>query len=86
MDGLVRHLADAADHVLRHHRRGLGVDHHHRVVANDDAGVGVALGRVGIGVVGELVEAHFLHFEVGGGGKGFDGAHGGDLLMVNAFI
>ena len=56
-DRLVGDLADAADHVLRHHRRGLRVDHHHRVVADDDAGVRVALGRVRVGVVGQLVEA-----------------------------
>ncbi|MNT43948.1 hypothetical protein D3C72_1804450 [compost metagenome] len=75
-DGLVGHLADAADHVLRHHGRGLGVDHHHRVVADDDAGVRIAFGGVGPGMLGQLLERHLLHFGVGMGGKGF-GVHGG---------
>jgi hypothetical protein len=77
LDRLVGHLADAADDVLRHHRGGLGVDDHHRVVADHDAGVGVALGGVGVGVVGQLREADLLLFEVGLGSEGFGrGAHG----------
>jgi hypothetical protein len=64
-DRLVGHRADVPDHVLRHHRGGLRVDHHHGVVADDDAGVRVALGRVRIGVIGELVEADPLLFQVG---------------------
>jgi hypothetical protein len=65
LDRLVGHRADVPDHVLRHHRRGLGVDHHHRVVTDDDAGVGVALGGVRPGVFGKLVEADLLLFQVG---------------------
>jgi hypothetical protein len=64
-DRLVGDFADAPDHVLRHHRRGLRVDHHDRVVADDDAGVGVALGRVGVRVIGQLVEADLLLDDVG---------------------
>ena len=63
-DRLVGHLANAPDDVLRHHGRGLGVDHQDRVVADDDAGIGVALGRVGVCMLGELVEADLLLFEV----------------------
>ena len=55
-----------------------------RVVANDDAGVGVAFGRIGIGVVGEFVEAHLLHFKVGGGCKSL--GHGENSILMNAFI
>ena len=65
LDRLVGHGADVADHVLRHHRRGLGVDHHHRIVADDDAGVGVALGGVGVGVGRQLAEGDLLVGEVG---------------------
>jgi hypothetical protein len=60
LDRLVRDLADAADDVGRHHGRGLRVQHHHRVVADDDAGVGVAFGGVGVGVVAQLDEADLL--------------------------
>ena len=69
LDRLVGDLADAADDVLRHHRRGLGVDDHHRVVANDDPGVGIALGRVGVGVVAELDEGDLLLLDVGVAGE-----------------
>ena len=75
LDRLVGDLADAPDHVLGHHRRGLRVDHHHRVVADDDAGVRVALGGVGVGVVGEPGEGDLLVGEIGLRGEGF--AHGG---------
>ena len=74
-DGLVRHLADAADHVLRHDGRGLGVDHHDRIIANDDAGVRVAFGGIGPGVLGQLLEGDLLDLGIGVGGKGF-GVHG----------
>ncbi len=75
LDRLVGHLADATDHVLRHHRRGLGVEHQHRVVADDHAGVGVALGGVGVGVVGQLGEADLLLFQVGLAGECLGTAH-----------
>jgi hypothetical protein len=89
-DRLVGHLADAADDVLRHHRRGLGVDDHHRVVADHDAGIRVALGGVGIGVIRQPGEADLLLFEVGLAGKGFGGGvhvGGSSCRMVasNAF-
>ncbi len=79
-DRLVGDFADAADHVGGHRRRGLGVSHQHRVVADHDAGVGVALGGVGPGVFGDLLEADLLLGEVGLRGEGF--AHGGGLLGV----
>mmetsp|Transcript_2396 Transcript_2396/g.3984 ORF Transcript_2396/g.3984 Transcript_2396/m.3984 type:complete len:324 (+) Transcript_2396:927-1898(+) len=68
-----RHLADAADHIGRHHRRGLGVDHHRGVAADDDAGVGVALGGVGPAVFGQALEGDALFVQVGLRGKGFGG-------------
>ena len=75
LDRLVGDGADAADHIGRHRRRGLGVGHQHRVVADDDAGVGVALGGVGPGMFGQLGEGDLLLFQVGLAGKGF-GVHG----------
>ncbi len=75
LDGLVGHLADAADHVGRHGRRGLGVGHQHAVVADDDAGVGVALGRVGPGVLRDLAEGDLLFFEIGLAGELLGLAH-----------
>jgi hypothetical protein len=40
--------------------RGGGVDDHAAVVADDDAGVRVALGRVGVGVVAEFSQLIFF--------------------------
>ena len=64
-DRFVGHRADVADHVLRHHRRGLRVDHHDAVVADHHAGVRVAFGRVGVGVIRQPVETDFLFLEIG---------------------
>ena len=64
-DRLVGDFADAPDDVLRHDRRGLRVDHHHRVVADDDAGVRVAFRRVGVRVIRQLVERDLLFDEIG---------------------
>ncbi len=68
-DRLVADRADVADDVLRHHRRGLRVDDHDRIVTDDDAGVRIALGGVRIGVIGQLVEADLLGFQVGLGSE-----------------
>ena len=65
LDRLVGDRPDAADHILRHHRRGLRVDDHDRVVADYDTGVRVALGRIRIRVLGELVEADLFLLQVG---------------------
>jgi hypothetical protein len=65
LDRLVRDRADLGDQVLRHGGRGGGVDDHHAVVADDHAGIGVALGRVGVGVFGKLGEGDLLGFQVG---------------------
>ena len=64
-DRLARHLADAPNDVLGHDRCGLGIDHHHRVIADDDAGVRVAFRGEGIGVIGQLVEADRFFLEIG---------------------
>ena len=79
LDRLVGDFADAADDVGRHHRRGLGVGHQHRVVADDDAGVRVAFGRVGLGVVGDLAEGDLLFFQIGLAGELLDLGHEGFL-------
>nr|CUV37188.1 protein of unknown function [Ralstonia solanacearum]CUV42137.1 protein of unknown function [Ralstonia solanacearum]CUV60399.1 protein of unknown function [Ralstonia solanacearum] len=71
LDRLVGDGADAGDQVLRHRRRGGGVDDQHRIVADDDARVRVALGGVGIGVGGELGERDLFGLEVGLRGEGF---------------
>ena len=46
-DRLVGHLAHLFDHLVGKPRRGLRLDDHHAVVADDDAGIGVALGGEG---------------------------------------
>ena len=65
LDRLVGHLANAPDDVLRHHGRRLRIRDENGIVANDDARIRVALGRVRVGVVRELVEAHPLFLEIG---------------------
>ena len=47
-DRLVRHATHALDHLLRQARRRLGLDHHHRVVADDDARIRIAFGGEGV--------------------------------------
>jgi len=74
LDGLVGDFADAADHVGSHGGRGLGVGHQHGVVANDDAGVRVAFGRVGPGMFRDLFEGDLFFFKVGCRGERL-GAH-----------
>jgi hypothetical protein len=59
-DRLVGDLFHAVDDLLRHHRGGLRIDHHHAVVADDDAGVGIALGGEGIEVRPDRVEGNGL--------------------------
>src|SRR5262249_54819379 len=63
--------ANAADHVLSHHRCGLRVDHHRGIVTDNDPGVGVALGGVRVSVIGELVKADLLLLQVGLRGEFF---------------
>jgi len=75
LDRLVGHFADAAHHVGRHGGRGLGVGHQHAIVADHDAGVGVALGRVGPGVFRDLAEGDLLLFHVGLAGELLGLAH-----------
>ena len=60
LDGLVGNGADALDNLLRHLRRRLGVDHHHRVVADHDARVGIALRREGVCMFGKTAEGDLL--------------------------
>src|SRR5690606_10315775 len=69
-NGLVADFADASDHVLGHYRGGLRVYHHDGFVADDDAGVGIALGGVGVGVVGQFFEGDDLVFQVVVRGEG----------------
>ncbi|MNT31636.1 hypothetical protein D3C72_1674810 [compost metagenome] len=65
LDGLVGDGADARDQVLRHRRGGGGVDDQHAIVADHDAGIGIALGGVRPGVLGQLGKSNLLGFEVG---------------------
>src|SRR5690606_3203466 len=74
-DGLVGYFANASNDILGHDRRGLGVDHHDGIITNDDAGVRIALGGVGVGVVGQFFKGNDLVFKVGVRGKLF--GHGG---------
>ncbi|MNN75712.1 hypothetical protein D3C81_1920320 [compost metagenome] len=62
---------------MRHDRGGLGVDHHDGLVADDHARVGVAFGRVGIGVVGQFFERDDLVVHIGVRGELL--AHGGSF-------
>ena len=75
LDRQVGDLADAADYIGGHRGRGLRVGNEYRVVADDDAGVWVALGGVGPGVLRELREGDFLLFEIGLAGELFRLAH-----------
>jgi cyanophycinase-like exopeptidase len=47
---LICHRAHAAYYVLRHDRRGLSIDNHHCLVVDNDAGVRVVLGSIGVSV------------------------------------
>lgn len=48
------------NHVLGHNGSSLGVNNHYCIVANDDAGVGIAFGGVSVSVLGKFVEADFF--------------------------
>ena len=77
LDRQRRDLADAPDEVLRHRRRRLRVGHHHRLVADEDTGVRIALGGVCVGVLREARERDLLVFQIGLAGECL--AHGGFL-------
>ena len=68
-DRLVGDLGDAIDHLLRHHRRRLGVDDHHAIIADDHPGIGIAFGGEGIEIGPDRVEGDGLVGEIGGRGK-----------------
>ncbi|MNG19465.1 hypothetical protein D3C84_1036250 [compost metagenome] len=51
------------------------VGHEHGVVADDDPGVGIALGRVGPGMLRDLAEGDLLFFQVGLAGEFLGLAH-----------
>ena len=70
LDRLVGDAADALDHALRHLGRRLGVDHHDRVVAHHDTGVGIPFRREGIGMFGKTAECDPLFRHVGLRGEG----------------
>lgn len=63
-DRLVGNFTDAANHVLRHDRGGLGVDHHDAVVADDHASVRITLGGIGIEPLGQFGEADSLGLQI----------------------
>ncbi len=63
--GLSVTLAHARDDVLRHCGRRLRIDDHDAVVADDDAGIGIALCRVGVGALRKPGERDRLVGEVG---------------------
>ena len=68
-DRLVGDFGDAIDHLARHHRRGLGIDDHDAIVADDDPGIGVALGGKGVQVGADGVEGNRLVGEIRSGGE-----------------
>ena len=55
-DRLASHLPHPRDHVLGHRRRRLRIDDHTAIVADNDARVGVAFGRIGVQVPADLGE------------------------------
>src|SRR5690606_31646564 len=63
-DGFVGDFTDATDHVLRRDWGGLGVHHHDRLITDDHAGIRVTFGRIGIGIVRQLLECDFFIFQV----------------------
>ncbi len=63
-DRFVGNAADLCDEVLRHGRRGGGVDDQHAVVADDHARVRIAFSGVRVGVLGQLGPRDFLDFQV----------------------
>jgi hypothetical protein len=69
-DREVGDAADAPQHVLRHHRRRLCIGDQHGVVADHDAGVRIAFGRVGVRVFRQAIEADRLFLHVRTGRKG----------------
>ena len=82
-DRLVGDLLHPVDHLPRHHRRGLGVDHHHAVVADDDPGIRVALGGEGVEVGPDGIEGDGLVGQIAG--RGETRAHR-DFLPVTSSI
>jgi hypothetical protein len=70
LDWLVGNLTHPIDDQLRHHRRCLGIDDDHPVVADDDAAVGVTLGSEGVETAADLAEGDVLRSEVADGCKG----------------
>ncbi len=69
LDRYVGDFADAADDIRRHRRRGLRVGDQHRIVADDDAGIRIALGGVSVGVLGDAAERDLLLSEIGLAGE-----------------
>jgi hypothetical protein len=65
LNRLVGDLANAADDILGHDRRSLCVDHHDAVVADDHAGVGIALCGVCVRAFTELDKADSLFGHIG---------------------
>ena len=65
LDRLVGHLANTTDDVLGHGGGSLRVSHKHCIVANDDAGVGIAFCCIGPRVFRYLAKGDLLLFKVG---------------------
>ena len=84
-DGLVSHFTNFGDQALRHHRRGQCIANQHRVVANDDAGVRVALGGVGPAVVRQLNESGFFDLKVSDGSE-VASAHGESPVWIDGWM
>ena len=66
LDRLIRHTADLLHHLVGEARGGLGIDDHHAVVADDDAGVRIALRGEGPDVAADLAEGDLLFRHVAG--------------------
>src|ERR1700694_4324076 len=66
-DRLSAHLPHPLEPLVSHRRRRLRVEHDAAVIADDNSGIGIALGGEGIEIGADLGEGHFLLRHVCGG-------------------
>ena len=85
MIGLSVIFCHAIDHLARHHRRGLGVDDHHAIVADNHPGIGIAFGGEGVSRT-DRIEGDGLVGEIRAGGDPNSGVIVGDdgVMVVDA--
>ena len=70
-DRLVGHLPHAINHLARKARRGLRLDDHHALIANDDPRVRVPLGGKGVNLIADFGECGLFLGQIPLRGEGF---------------